>query len=174
MQKSIRVAFDRLRSYVYGDGGEFKAVPCLYCGLPSKDEEHVVPHSFLKHLRDTGYVREEVLVPSCRECNLIASNNVFDSYEDKYDYIHCRLRDKYRKVLEMPEWTQSELMALGPRLKRYMRSQLRLKALILDRLAWNPNNVLTVDEKSKLIAHGSVSAATRVATNTTSIAVTGL
>lgn len=171
---TYKLGFDKLRYYVYDGLGPLTAPPCLYCGLPSRDREHVVPRSFLEHLLDLGIVRDEILVPSCRECNRLASNQIFDTYVNKYEYIQRRLRDRYRKVLEMPEWTTSEIMSLEGNLRRRIRSQLRLKHQLLERLAWDPAHVLTAKEHSKLLALGTASVAMVAGTTSTSIAVTGL
>ena len=61
---------------------------CCYCHVQIATQlDHVIPYTFsfdnsIHNLR-----------PSCAWCNLLASDKVFESFEDKYDYIK-RKRDK--------------------------------------------------------------------------------
>lgn len=133
--------FAAIREYRLG-GVDFEWIPCAYCGLPSTEREHVLPSSFTQALSDM----EEVipvrlyLVPSCRECNTLAHNYVFKNITQKRRYIHDRIRRRYKKLLRMPIWTESDLEELSPDLVRYVHRGLQFKEIILSRLTWPRGN----------------------------------
>jgi rubrerythrin len=54
---------------------------CVYCGDTADVIDHVIPWSYC-HTHD-----EENLVASCSVCNEIASDKVFDSLQEKTNYI---------------------------------------------------------------------------------------
>ena len=84
---------------------------CAYCGSPATDREHVVPKSFRGN-NDT--------VPSCRECNLLAGDNVFDSFGEKRDFIRQKVEYRYRELISAPVWTQGEIDELAGNLHAAM------------------------------------------------------
>jgi hypothetical protein len=133
--------FAAIREYRL-EGVSFEWVPCVYCGLPSTDKEHVIPKSFTQALSDMDEVLPErlYLVPSCRECNSMASNDVFENVAQKRRYIHHRIRERYEKLLRMPTWTEDELTELSPDLARYVRHGLQFRDLISNRLTWPRGN----------------------------------
>lgn len=54
---------------------------CVYCGSAATAIDHVIPYAYLQ--------RHEIsnLVPACQDCNLIASDKMFESLEDKRAFI---------------------------------------------------------------------------------------
>ena len=54
---------------------------CVYCDEPALEVDHILPWSW------NGDDSEENLVASCRDCNSIASNKIFPSFQDKKEYI---------------------------------------------------------------------------------------
>jgi hypothetical protein len=97
--------------------------PCVYCGLLATDKEHVFPRSWIeemKKMKEMGFdvkVPKEIIVPSCRECNLIASDFVFSSLKEKKTYIRKKLLKKYKKFLTTPTWSDEEIQELSGRLR---------------------------------------------------------
>jgi len=72
---------------------------CIYCLGNATVVDHVVPWSF-------SYCdEEENLVSSCENCNLIASNFVFTSFDEKRSFIVTRRAGR--------KWTR-KLKRLGP------------------------------------------------------------
>lgn len=98
---------------------------CFYCGVPADSVDHVIPRSLLRDLADdpqalasltaSGRVLE---VDACRECNSRLGNVYDDTLEDRRARLKKKLRSRYRRLLEMPDWTDSELGRLGPYLQR--------------------------------------------------------
>lgn len=118
---------------------------CYYCGLPAGTIDHVVPQSLLDEWLRLGDVenyqlatgRGRVLtVPACQQCNSILGAKYDPTLLDRKSRLKTRLRQKYRRVLGMPDWTPEQLAALGPRLRQHVEQGLRLRALIRRRIAW--------------------------------------
>ena len=114
----LKTLYESLK--VKGDGKV-----CVYCRMPATDKEHLIPRSWIeemKRLKGMGFdvvVPEEVIVPSCRECNLIASDKVFNSFKEKRDFIKERLLKRYKGFENKPLWTDEEIEELSGRLKEY-------------------------------------------------------
>ena len=102
--------------------------PCRYCGILSTDKEHVTPRSWIdmcKDMKRMGIdveIPKEIIVPSCRECNMLALDKVFENIKEKKNYIHEKLKRRYRKLLHFPIWSDEEIMELdgGLRLQVFM------------------------------------------------------
>lgn len=73
---------------------------CAYCGMYAEEREHVVP-------RKTGYAK--IVVPACHECNTLAGSECFPTFAEKRDFIHSRLKKRYRHAINAPEWDSLEL-----------------------------------------------------------------
>jgi hypothetical protein len=103
---------------------------CAYCGEYGTDIEHVVPRQ--SHL-PTWTVR------ACSECNGLASGKVFPSFADKRHFIRKRIRRKYARRLQMPEWTADEIAVLGYRLAQYIQDSADSRDWIHQRLTFDIN-----------------------------------
>jgi hypothetical protein len=75
-------------------------------------------------------------VPCCYECNMLAGAEVFVSLKKKREYIHRKLKERYRELLSMPYWTDEEIDALGPLLCEYIKGSQSKADLIRLRLRW--------------------------------------
>ncbi len=63
---------------------------CVYCGDFANSVDHIIPYSYHpNHDPDN-------LVAACMDCNLIAGDLVFDSFEEKAEHI--------REVRKQPKW----------------------------------------------------------------------
>lgn len=100
---------------------------CAYCGEPSAHVEHVVP-------RRTNL--PTYTVPACAECNLLAGGRLFGSFREKQDYIKTRLRKKYHRILNQPEWDTYELRSMGYNLRKKIQGEQMKREIALARLAW--------------------------------------
>lgn len=96
---------------------------CVYCGMLATDKEHVLPRAYLDQMRLSQLsgsklnLPNEIIVPACRECNLIAGPKVFDSFSKKKKFIREELRKKYKKFVKFKIWTPEEINELKGRLK---------------------------------------------------------
>lgn len=107
--------------------------PCAYCKALATDREHVVPFSFL-HAGKHGYHHNDLIVPSCRECNSLSGNEVFENFWDKKQFIHKRLSTKYRSILKSEDWTDAEIKEMKGELKRIVVFTEELKTILRIRL----------------------------------------
>jgi hypothetical protein len=114
---------------------------CVYCGDDATTKDHVIPVSFYKDTKRTSNSRyltsdygKENLVDCCSECNCIASNKVFDSIDEKRDYIQDKLSRKYKKVLNMPTWFEEDINKLGRNLKREVKIQQLAQKWMMNRI----------------------------------------
>lgn len=124
--KEIKSALAFLKP-VYG------SKPCAYCKALATDREHVVPFSFL-HVGKHSYKYNDLIVPSCRECNSLCSDRVFDNFWDKKQYIHERLSLKYKNVLRSPDWNSKDISEMKGELKKLVIFTEELKKLLRIRM----------------------------------------
>jgi hypothetical protein len=110
--------------------------PCFYCGDPWMEKDHVMPISKVGNY-DTTKVRELlVIVPACVECNRIASDVVDETLVDRKDRVQSILLRRYRRLLEIPEWSLSEIDTLEGRLRDEIASRQRRRAWLLERVEY--------------------------------------
>jgi hypothetical protein len=118
---------------------------CYYCGEPAGSVDHVVPQSMLEMLRIMGddavssvLARHgrRMTVPCCMECNSVLGNKYFDTLEKRKAHLKQRMRQRYKKILRMPDWSDRELGQLGGRLQEHVISALVKRDIILQRLRY--------------------------------------
>ncbi len=117
---------------------------CVYCGERANTEDHVIPRSHIaKLLGIIALSKQLITVPACSECNSIAGAKLFPGIGAKRRYILGRLRVKYKRVLEMPNWSETELESIECRnLKTAILTGLALRDRVRRRLNWrNVKNV---------------------------------
>lgn len=118
---------------------------CVYCGAKSTCIDHVVPLSVYSALQDLTRVRgngivgflndaEKIKVECCHECNGLAGKEVFKTLADKRKFIHEKLKEKYKNLLDMPVWTHGELEKLGPWLRSYVEGGSKKKKVVKNRV----------------------------------------
>jgi hypothetical protein len=120
--------------------------PCYYCGLPATTVDHVIPVSMLADLSTLGDDEafealtsrfRKHLVPACRECNSILGNKYVDSLAKRREYVKKRLRTRYDRFLETPDWNDSELSQVSDMLQGYIVHSIAKRDLIRQRIAWS-------------------------------------
>lgn len=110
---------------------------CAYCGEPAQDREHVYPRSIVGN--------NTPIVWSCKECNNFAGAILFDSFEEKLEYIHKAIFLKYKKQLSFPNLDDDEIKELGRTLRTKVKSAMREKTWVMNRLSWKTSlHVLVV------------------------------
>ena len=112
---------------------------CYYCWDDATTIDHIVPVSYYyswkrKSLHLTSTYWKNNLIDCCRECNSIAGNKVFDDIEEKKLYIQDRIRNKYKKLINMPNWTDDEINELTWTLKKEIKIQVLARKWILNRV----------------------------------------
>lgn len=118
---------------------------CYYCGMPADSIDHVVPQVLLDQWRRLGDLENLQLatgrgrtltVDCCRQCNCLLSDKYDATLAERKERLKVSLRRRYRKLLEMPEWTPSELEEMGPRLRQYIEAAMAQKAMVRKRIGW--------------------------------------
>lgn len=142
------------RKYNVNRAGRFKLAVqqdwCVYCGASATAKDHFAPVSVVASLMSMGLrVSGKFLVPSCGECNGIAHDSIFVSIGAKRRYIQGRLKRKYSKLLNMPDWTEEELDEMGYMMRSAIIGGIAQRDYMRARIAWrNSRNA----EPSKLAA----------------------
>ena len=116
---------------------------CYYCGLPASAEDHVIPKIVLKSYQAVGMGmldairgKRVLLVPACRECNSLLGASVQRTLTERKQELKARLKKKYKKLLKMPTWKETELKELSYTLRKTVEVALQEKELIKNRLSW--------------------------------------
>lgn len=133
---------------------------CVYCGEQARDLDHVIPQAV------TGTIFSSIIditVPACQECNLIAGYHLHSSLNQRRTFIKARLKKKYKRDLNFPDWTHEELEELGCAMRLNVEQAIRRKKRIQARLAFVPH----VDKLSSAAAIGRDSVMRNVATRIT-------
>ena len=111
---------------------------CAYCGDGATSIDHVPPLLVRPLLR--AYQLQQrypfQTVPACRECRLALASCEWWTLTERRAAVHQFLRRKYRHVLEIPAWTDSDLAHLSPPLRGFVIKALHQQALLRARLAW--------------------------------------
>jgi len=82
---------------------------CFYCGDWFQCRDHFIPVSYLRIKRD---YRAGETVKSCTICNLLLSDKMFSSMEERSGYLLRTYLHKYKKLLRLPHWEEDEIDAL--------------------------------------------------------------
>jgi Zn-finger protein len=117
---------------------------CYYCGQSADSVDHVIPQAMLRQLAALSDVQitKEILrkralkVWACRECNCLASDSIQDSLIERRQFVKEKLRKRYRKILELPKWEESELNELGYVLRQHIELYARIKEWVKLRIAF--------------------------------------
>jgi hypothetical protein len=112
---------------------------CFYCGELATTKDHIYPVAAMSYYVDANVPKKSHIVPSCRECNLIASSNTFRDAEEKCAYIKSKLLSRYAKLLKVPIWDSGEIEQLDGRLRDYVEELQARRRIVAERIAHTPN-----------------------------------
>lgn len=130
---------------------------CIYCGQPSDTKDLFIPESYAEE-----YNLENYEIETCYECMNLSRGGIFDSVDEKINFIQSQIRFKYKNLLgtneDLLSWEEIE-----------RKSNLKL------RLGWrnwnNPNYAQLAKINSSLRANGKNSAPVNAAIATTKSSV---
>lgn len=117
---------------------------CIYCGDTEQCLDHVYPISKLG-MNDLSKINRPLfkiffqglnLVPSCFECNALAEDRSFVSIREKRKFIQSKIKKKYKKILNLPEWSEEEIKELGPNLRKSVKFSINQKESVKRRIMW--------------------------------------
>lgn len=78
------------------------------------------------------------LLPACRECNGLAGTDYPYNFSARAALVKSKLRNKYSRLINTPEWSQDEIRELGRNLKTSVKGWANKRTVVMRRLAWNP------------------------------------
>lgn len=110
---------------------------CAYCGILAEDEDHVIPTSYVNKLSffDMTALKDcLIIVPSCKECNNLAGNKVFNSFIEKREYIQNKIKNIYLDIIKFPEWEDEEINDLSGSTLIDLKISILKKKIILERI----------------------------------------
>lgn len=109
---------------------------CEYCGMVGETVDHVPPVSIRPTLVMWGLADRYpfVLVRACRECNSVIGDKALWTVEDRKMYVASRLQRRYKRYLEMPDWSTIELDQLATTLRKTIEHELVVRNVTRQRL----------------------------------------
>lgn len=106
---------------------------CEYCLSPKECRDHVIPVSYLGDRRI--YNRSEYwIVDCCEQCNSLAGNKTFFSIPEKAKFILKRLKRRFSKSLNTPEWREEDLQEMDYALREMIFAHLVAKRVVLEKI----------------------------------------
>lgn len=111
---------------------------CTYCGMPADDMEHTIPYSWFRDSKIGSRRQKEsigYLTPSCKECNNIAGNKIFDTFQKRLLYVNTRLRQIHKKDMGVI-WDEEDLSQVEGNLKKYIIAKNKLNLNLRQRIDW--------------------------------------
>ena len=117
---------------------------CTYCGQLADSRDHVPPQSVRPHLEEVGlsWQYEFVTVRCCRECNSALGARPPWTVAGRRAKAKEWIAKRYRKYLELPEWSEEDLEALGPAMRQSVQDGLAVQAVTRLRLAYTPRKTI--------------------------------
>lgn len=121
---------------------------CTYCGLRATSVDHIPPQAMRSTIKDLGqYQGIWKEVPACIWCNSILGHQAFLTVQDRRDFIKKMLRKKFKKLLQMPTWSNHKLSELSESLRVSIIDAMQRRDLVRKRLAWKGIPALIILEK---------------------------
>lgn len=111
--------------------------PCHYCGSPADTTDHVPPRHARAQLIAVGLADRFPFfeVDCCRECNGLLGARLW-TIRARRRYIKWTLRRRYARLLLTPDWSDLELVKLGPTLRSAVLAGVIGARIIRARLAY--------------------------------------
>lgn len=109
-------------------------VECTYCGIAANGLDHVVPVSYDYVSRKAASYAKDLVVPCCSECNSRLSNFYLTTIAERAEYLIGAYKNKYKKILNRPDWTDEELKEMGPTMRQRIKADAQLKIELEQRL----------------------------------------
>lgn len=118
---------------------EFVSACCYYCGATATTIDHVPPKSIrsvlLSEALSSGKKYDFYEVDCCKECNSLLSDKFWTLAERKA-HIGLRLKQRHRKILQRPNWSDMELANLSDQMRTHILAGLRERDVLKRRLQW--------------------------------------
>lgn len=106
---------------------------CIYCGALAETKDHVPPLSAVSSL-GADYFEELLVVPACNECNSTLGDKWLCEIEDRREFLLNNYKEKYKKILKSPSWSDEELASVGESLRSAIKGQEYFRRHLAERL----------------------------------------
>lgn len=123
---------------------------CVYCGQMADSIDHFVPICVMERLVQIDIYLHSPILTSCRECNIIAGGRYFTTFKAKRAYIRRKLVKHNSHLLRVPEWTEEELLEMGPTMQMEIRQAMQMGAVIRFRIQYESTIVIVLPNLKKL------------------------
>jgi hypothetical protein len=112
---------------------------CYYCGSLPDTLDHVPPINWViamgaLALQEAG--APFLKVPACKQCNSILGSKRYFTCAQRKAYIASALREKYRALRSITEWSEEELEQLDGNLETFVRAHADWRLVIERRIAF--------------------------------------
>ena len=105
---------------------------CTYCGVQwGETRDHVTPVSFTHFSRTFDGTKT---VPCCKECNALLGNRMFVSVPTRAAYLAGRLKEKNKKLLRIPDWSEEDLEEMSPRMAKSIKATIDERDMMKQRI----------------------------------------
>jgi len=122
---------------------------CFYCGDPPEVKDHAFPLVRGAVLPDNMF---SFVVPACRECNYLLSDEVWPTFGCRRKFVQTKLKKRYKRELAVPHWSSRELEELSPALREDIISAMRRKQWLVERVKWRlPREIESASTAMKLL-----------------------
>ena len=133
-----RYCSDKCRFQAWIQGKTEPDIPmCHYCGMPADTIDHVPPRSVRSVIIEHDVTRWPFKeVNCCRECNSLLGAEPPWTVSGRKKAIKEKLKRRYKKYLNIPNWDDSDLGRLGRTLESHVHEGLVLQEAIKMRIKW--------------------------------------
>ena len=90
------------------------------------------------------------------ECNGFASTAFCCDFSDRVTHVKTKIRQKYRRQFEMPDWSEDEIAGVRYNIKTGVESWMKIKKIARERLAWNAEQYLRLIDDGQHFAEAAV------------------
>jgi hypothetical protein len=87
---------------------------CYYCGWFADTRDHIKPRTWSGDIKRFNVPT----VPCCNECNSLLGDSGSFTPNGRRRYLIHKYKKRYQKRLAVRAWTEAEILALGPGLRR--------------------------------------------------------
>jgi hypothetical protein len=111
---------------------------CFYCGCHATCFDHQPPITRVSDYRSLNLAHEKYIkVPSCENCNLLASDELTESLWERLDHIRAKLEKRHKRLLRGDFWEDEEMKPLGKNLRTHIKVKNAQLAALIARLEYN-------------------------------------
>ena len=113
--------------------GRNAKICCFYCGdHTSITRDHVIPVSSNSGPRTYN---SKDTVPCCTECNSLLGARFITTVEERACYLAERIASRYRSCLASADFSETEILQFGPRLKSTVLANIHQKKFTAQRIS---------------------------------------